>query len=208
MRPPLDFDAELARLLDLNPHLKAARAQAKRDETTVLRERVEPIPNLIVQLDSGFSYTENGPASNVFVGGEIPIWNRNQGTLFQAQSDLSRARSEIDRVALELQNRLGDTFAHYNIALVTVGEYRDEILPRARQAYELLEDSYRDGRAAWPQVLVAQRNWVELSVDYVNALYELRRREIEIRGLLQVDGLNVPSGPHELGHLDAVATPR
>jgi cobalt-zinc-cadmium efflux system outer membrane protein len=206
--PPLDFEAELARLLELNPHVKAAQAQAKRDETTVLRERVEPIPNLIVQLDGGFSYLENGPATNIFVGAEIPIWNRNQGTLFQAQSDLSRARAEIERVALDLQNRLGDSFAHYNIALVTVGEYRDEILPRARQAYELLEESYRRQRAAWPQVLVAQRNWVELSIDYVNALFELRRREIEIRGLLQVDGLNVPQGPRELGHLNAVATPR
>ncbi len=206
--PPLDFEAELARLLELNPHVKAAQAQAKRDETTVLRERVEPIPNLIVQLDGGFSYLENGPATNIFVGAEIPIWNRNQGTLFQAQSDLSRARAEVERVALDLQNRLGDSFAHYNIALVTVDEYHDEILPRARQAYELLEESYRRQRAAWPQVLVAQRNWVELSIDYVNALFELRRREIEIRGLLQVDGLNVPQGPRELGHLNAVATPR
>ena len=206
--PPLDFEAELARLLDLNPHLKASRAQVKRDESTVLRERVQPIPNLIVQLDGGFSYLENGPATNVFVGAVVPIWNRNQGTLFQAQSDLTRARGEVDRVALDLQNRLGDSVAHYNIALVTVDEYRVEILPRARQAYQLLEQSYRDRRAAWPQVLVAQRNWVELSVDYVNALYELRRREIEIRGLLQVDGLNVPQGPHELGHLNAVATPR
>ena len=206
--PPLDFDEELVRLLDLNPHLKAANTQARRDETTVLRERVEPIPNLIVQVDNGFSYLENGPATNVFVGAEIPIWNRNQGTLFQAQSDLLRARSEVERVELDLQNRLGDSFAHYQTALVTVEEYRDEILPRARQAYQLLEESYRRQRAAWPQVLVAQRNWVELSVDYVNALYELRRREVEIRGLLQVDGLDVPAGPRELGHLNAVATPR
>lgn len=206
--PSLDFQAELARLLRENPHIHAAQAEARRDEVTVLRERVEPIPNLVLQLDNGYSFLNQGFATNYFVGGVIPLWNRNKGTVFQAQSDLAQARSNVRRVALELQNRLADVFAQYETAQTTVREYRDEILPRARRATQLLEKSYRERRASWPQVLVAQRNWVQLSVDYVHALFELRRREIEIRGLLMVDGLGVPEGPNELGHLDATPQPR
>lgn len=206
--PPLDFQAELERLLRLSPHLHAARAEARRDEITVLRERVEPIPNLILQVDNGYSFFEQGYATNYFVGANIPLWNRNQGTVFQAQSDLARARANVRRVELELQNRLGEVFAHYNTARVTAEEYRSEILPRAQQAYQLLEESYREQRAAWPQVLVAQQNWVELSVEYVHALFELRRREVEIRGLLMVDGLDQPPQPSDLGHINAVPQPR
>ena len=205
--PPLDFEAELARLLELNPHVKAARAKP-----SATRRRCCASASSRSRISSSSSTAASATWRTAPRPTSLSGPRSRSGTGTRARSSrLSRIlsrRAEIERVALELQNRLGDSFAHYNIALVTVDEYRDEILPRARQAYELLEESYRRQRAAWPQVLVAQRNWVELSVDYVNALFELRRREIEIRGLLQVDGLNVPQGPRELGHLNAVATPR
>lgn len=106
--PPLDYEAELARLLRENPHTHAAQAEAPRDEVTVLRERVEPIPNLVLQLDNGYSFLEQGFATNYFVGGVIPLWNRNKGTVFQAQSDLAQARSNVRRVALDgLDQRAG-----------------------------------------------------------------------------------------------------
>jgi cobalt-zinc-cadmium efflux system outer membrane protein len=206
--PRLDFDAELARLLAESPHLHAAQAEVRRDEITVLRERVEPIPNLILQVDNGYSFTEQGYATNYFIGGIIPLWNRNKGTIFQAQSDMAQARANVQRIVLELQNRLADVYAQYSTALVTAQEYRDEILPRAQQATQLLEQGYRERRVAWPQVLVAQRNWVQLSIEYIHALFELRRREVEIKGLLMVDGLSVPEGPNELGHLNATPQPR
>ena len=64
----------------------------------------------------------------------------------------------------------------------------------ARRAYELYLDSFRKRRAAWPQVLVAQRTYFQISVDYVEALDEMRRAEVAILGLLLVDGLDEPPG--------------
>ena len=142
------------------------------------------------------------------VGWNVPVWNKNQGTVLEAQSDLFRSRANVDRLRLALENRLADVYAQYNTAYQTVAIFRDETLPRARQAYQLLEASYRQKRAAWAQVLVAQKNWVELSIGYVNALYELRHREIEIAGLLMVDGLDHPASPSDLGHINAIHQPR
>ena len=89
-----------------------------------------------------------------------------------------------------------------------VDEYRAEILPKAKEAYELLLDSFRKRRAAWPQVLVAARNYAEFNVDYLEALHDLRWAEVEIKGLLLVDGLTAPPGPSPQGHLEAVPRPR
>jgi hypothetical protein len=47
-------------------------------------------------------------------------------------------------------------------------------------------------RAAWPQVLVAQRTSFRISMAYVQALEDARRSEVAIRGLLLVDGLDEP----------------
>jgi hypothetical protein len=67
--------------------------------------------------------------------------------------------------------------ASYRTAQAVVQAYRDGNLPDARQAYELYLDSFRNRRAAWPQVLVAQRTYFQISVDYVEALEQLRRAE-------------------------------
>src|SRR5262249_13870594 len=67
-----------------------------------------------------------------------------------------------------------------------------ENLPDAKEAYELYLDSFRKRRAAWPQVLVAQRTYFQISVEYTQALEELRRAEVAILGLLLVDGLDEP----------------
>jgi hypothetical protein len=60
-------------------------------------------------------------------------------------------------------------------------------------------ESFRARRAAWPQVLVAQRTYFQSAVEYVEALVELRRLEVAIGGLLLVDGLEEPPGPEREG---------
>lgn len=63
-------------------------------------------------------------------------------------------------------------------------------------------ESFRNRRTAWPQVLVAQRTYFQISVDYVEALDELRRSEVALLGLLLVDGLDEPPGlPSEGGRV-------
>src|SRR5512142_2496315 len=78
----------------------------------------------------------------------------------------------------------------------------------ARRAYEIQLANFRARRAAWPQVLVAQRTYVELNREYVQALLELRRAEVEIGGMLLVDGLTPPAPPTSQGHIESVPQPR
>jgi cobalt-zinc-cadmium efflux system outer membrane protein len=121
---------------------------------------------------------------------------------------LARAQAEIARVELSLRRRLADAFSRYQIALQSMEDYRDQTLPKAKQAYELYLDSFRKRVAAWPQVLVAERSYFQLREDYVNVLVELRQAQVEICGLLLVDGLTQPPEPTPMGHIDATPRPR
>ena len=138
----------------------------------------------------------------------MPLFDRNQGTIRQAKSDLTQAHAEVARVELTLRRRLADAFSRYETARESVRDYREQSLPTSRRAFELYQEYFKQRRAAWPQVLVAQRTYSQLSDDYANALLDLRRAEVEIRGLLLVDGLNVPPGPTPQGHIDSVPKPR
>jgi outer membrane protein, heavy metal efflux system len=174
----------------------------------VRRERVEPIPNVFVQAVTGYNYEFGVQTAGVQVGFPLPVFNRNQGTVREAMSDLTRDRAEYERVALSLRQRLADAFARYQDALQSVDDYRAESLPLARRAYEVQMANFRQRRAAWPQVLVAQRTYVDLNKDYVQSLLELRKAAVEIGGMLLVDGLSTPAPPTSQGHIESVPQPR
>ena len=206
--PPLDFDATLEFIQANSPEIMAAQAEIKRDEVVVHRERIQPIPNLNVRADVGPNFIDGGTTASLTLFGNIPIWNKNQGTIYQANSHLEQARANLRRIELSIEQRLAAQMANYDTALAMVTTYRDESLPRAEKAYRLLLDSYQRRRAAWPQVLVAQRMWFELQVEYVHALVDLRHAEIEIKGFLLTGGLQLPTTPEPLGNINVSPNPR
>jgi outer membrane protein, heavy metal efflux system len=205
---PIDFDATLAYLLEQSPEIHAARAEIRRDQIMVQRERAQPIPNVFVQGAVGYNWEFAKVTPNVQIGIPLPVFNRNQGTIREASADLARDHAEYQRIALSLRHRLAETHNHYQDALASVMDFRSETLPLAGRAYELQSANFRARRAAWPQVLVVQRTLAQLNQEYAEALLSLRRAEIEIRGMLLVDGLSQPDSPTSQGHIEAVPTPR
>jgi cobalt-zinc-cadmium efflux system outer membrane protein len=205
---PLEFDAALCRLLHESPELQFAQAEVVRDQIGLQREQVEPIPNVLVRGATGYNFETHNETTDVSIGIRLPIFDRNQGTIRQAEAELARAQAEVVRVELSLRRRLADAFHNYQTALDSVKDYQQNSLPKARQAYDLYLDYFRKKRATWPQVLVAERTFAQLSEEYIAALIELREAEVTIQGLLLVDGLTPPSEPVPQGHIEATPKPR
>jgi outer membrane protein, heavy metal efflux system len=207
--PALDWDSSLNRLLQESPELQAARAHVVYDQITLEREKVEPIPNIQLQGAAGYNFeTRNAVASGVQVGIQLPVWNRNQGTIQQVKADLARSNAEVARVELSLRQRLAEAFNRYQTARETSQIYRDASIPQASEAYEIQLDMYQKRRVAWPQVVALQRGVLELKEKYTRSLLELRQAEVAICGLLLVDGLTQPPAPPPAGHLEASPNPR
>jgi cobalt-zinc-cadmium efflux system outer membrane protein len=189
-----DWDATVAHLLDASPELHIAEAEGAASQLALKREQVEPIPNLQLRVANGYNFEVHSNTTDVQLGVRLPLFDRNQGNIHAAQGRVARAQAEVSRVELLLQQRLARAYGRYETAQATAQLYRDRNLPDARRAYELYLESFRKRRAAWPQVLVAQRTYFQISVDYAEALAELRRAEVTILGLLLVDGLDEPPG--------------
>lgn len=133
-----------------------------------------------------------GNATVLSVGVRLPLFNRNQGNVESARAELEQAQLEVERVKLSLRARFATAYKNYLDSVALARKYRDEMLPRAQQAYELYLASYQQMAAAYPQVLIAQRTHFQLQVDYVDALLNLWRNIVEIRGMLLTGGLEVP----------------
>ncbi len=206
--PPLTQDESLARLLQESPELAFAVAKVRQDQTTVQRERREPIPNVTVQGGVGYDYDTRSPTARAALSLPLPLFDRNQGTIRQATADLARSQAEVTRVQLDLRRRLADAFTRYQTAQEEVVNFRDQVLPKAKKVAELYEEQFKARRAAFPQVLVARRTVFQLTEEYNRSLVQYRRAEVEVRGLLLVDGLSAPSNPTPPGHINATPKPR
>ncbi|MBX9582973.1 MAG: TolC family protein [Gemmataceae bacterium] len=206
--PSLGRDEALARLLAESPELELARAEVKRDQVQLQRERREPVPNVIARGGVGYNYETRNATAEVGVAIRLPVWDRNQGTVRQAQADLARATAEVTRVELDLRRRFADAYSRYETARDDADDLRTESLPKARQALDIYQQQFRQRRAAFPQVLVAERTVLQLNEDYTRALAELRRAEVDLRGLLLTGGLNAPGDVIRPGHINSVPKPR
>ena len=206
--PRIDRETALVNLLMCSPELRFAQAEVERDRIAVRRERVEPIPNLNIRADTGYNFEVNDTVAGVQIGLRVPLFDQNQGTIMQAQADLARAQAEVARVELVLRKRFAATFTDYESAVILAENYRTEILPNAQRAYELYLDSFQQRRAAWPQVLDAQREYLDLYEEYLDNVLDARLSEARINTFLLEDGLSAPPEPSPAGHRDATPKPR
>ncbi|MEW5976308.1 MAG: TolC family protein [Acidobacteriota bacterium] len=197
--PRLELESALATLFSESPEIRTSEAGIAREEAALRRAKVEKIPDIVAR--GGLRYnrellelgqTPVGLEGTFDVGVEIPFFNRNQGNVAAARANLERAQREADRLKLSLRIRMARAYKEYQDSLNIVEKYRTQMIPRAQKAYELYTGNFRQMAAAYPQVLIAQRNLFQLQEHYVSALVKTWRSAVEIRGLLLSGGLAAP----------------
>lgn len=205
---PPTFEEALNRLLSESPELAAARAKLTVDRATIERERVEWVPDIVARGGAGYNFEAGETTAVAGVSLEFPLYDRNQGTVRQARSDYARQQYEIQRVELDLKDRLATTYSAYATALQHAYEYERVILPESKAAYSELLQSYKENRVDWRDVLEAQHDYFDARLTQVDNLVEARNHEVLVFGYLLHGGLMAAGGPTPPGHIDATPTPR
>jgi len=209
--PMLEQEQLLATLLRESPEVKRAQAGIERARASVARSKAEPTPNLFLRGGMGYSTElletfppqppgrKSGPEAFAEVGLRIPLFNRNQGAIAEASAELDFAEREARRVELMLRARTASAFRAYQNALSVAIEYREQIVPRARQAYELYLANFRQMAAAYPQALIAQRTFFQTQAEYVRALVDVWRNATQLQGFMLTGALDAPGAMSDSG---------
>jgi cobalt-zinc-cadmium efflux system outer membrane protein len=186
----LTWNETLARLLATSPEVAAATSEIERARWALSRARAEVRPNVKFQL---------GVQSDNAIGGKtdgfvqmlvpVPIFNRNQGGIQQAQAEVVAAERAMQQVELDLQNRLAPVFQRYATAASQVRRYRTKILPQAEESLNLVRRGYEAGEFPYLLLLSSQRTYFQTNLQYLDSLRELRASSVEIEGLLLRDSL-------------------
>jgi outer membrane protein, heavy metal efflux system len=197
--PVLEPDTTLQEILRDSPLLKSARAGVQRAQASVDFERSLRIPDL--QARGGLRYNREllergglpvGWEGFADVGIQIPLFNRNQGTILAARSEASFAEQEVRRLEMVIRSRFSSFFNRYQTLRQMVETYKNEIIPRADQAYQLYLAKFKEMAAAYPQALIAQRTLFQAGIEYVSAVENLWRAVVPLQGYLLTEGLDAP----------------
>jgi cobalt-zinc-cadmium efflux system outer membrane protein len=203
--PALDESQVMEAVGTQSPAVHIASAAGEHAEAALALARREKIPDLTAR--AGFEYNHErlsgvplatGWQGNAELSVELPIFNRNQGNIAAARSEIVRAESEKQRVALTLRERAASVLDQYANARLVADEYRESILPIAKKSYSLMSDRYAEMLAAPPRVLESKRKLFELQSEYINALEALWTTGLALQGYLLTDGLEAPARPGDM----------
>jgi cobalt-zinc-cadmium efflux system outer membrane protein len=199
--PSVNTDEMVEKIVNESPAVRIAELGVKRAEAALALAKRETIPDLQLRggLQQNGELLSNGRPVGLQgfadVGVRIPIFNRNQGNIATANADAERAKREVERVKLVLQERAASVVQTYTFSQTAVDRYKNQMIPRAQKAYEMYTKKYQEMAVAYPQVLIAQRTLMQLEVSYTTALETFATSSLSLQSYLLTDGLEAPSQP-------------
>lgn len=188
-RPILEWDACHTAVMANHPELNAAQTRVQRMCLAVERAKREPIPNVDLSVSLRHQNVTQSDVANVQVGIPFPVFDKNQGNIRAAQAEWRAANAEVQRVELELQDRLAIAYRRYTSARQQVQRYRQRMVPAAKKSLEIVLGGYEKRQVEYLTLLTAQQTNLEVNLSYLDSLREVRTAEALINGQLLSDSL-------------------
>lgn len=189
--PRVEYEKALARVLSAHTDLLAAENSRLKASYNLRLAQVTRVPDITAH--ASFQH-DNADGLNQFglqIGMPVPVWDRNQGNILQAQGVLARAVEEGHRVTDDLSARLADAFERYESNRAILDYYRTQILPDQVRAYRGVYERHNaePDKVAFGDVVQAQQTLAATITAYLGALDAQWKAVVDLAALLQVDDL-------------------
>lgn len=179
-----------------NPELARWATQMERYRTALALAKAQRIPDLT--LSGGVKrFEETG--ETMFVVGlsvPIPIFDRNQGGVLEAEYMLARAREQQRAAGIHVRTVLSEALGALSSSHAEALVLKNVVLPAAEQAYVAASEGYRQGKFEFLDVLDAQKTFAEVRYQYIDALVEYHRSIAAVERLIGRE-LDTASSPDD-----------
>lgn len=194
--PPPDFQMLEEHVLN-NPMALRAMKNIEQRKALLEVEQTRRIPNLTV--NAGAVHHAQLGGTTIVAGLQIPlpIFDRNQGNLKDAHHRLDKAVDEQMATELRLKTEIAQSYETMSAVWNEINILRDEILPGARSAFNVMRRGYELGKFGLLELLDAQRVLFQNQLLYVRALANYQRLVNDIERLIAAPIESVKPG-HEI----------
>ncbi|MBI5092511.1 MAG: TolC family protein [Candidatus Hydrogenedentes bacterium] len=205
--PALD---ELVQRITKNPDLARWHAELERRQSAISVERATAVPDLTISAGFRASGTPDSDTRSVGFGSDglsrstgssrsdsnwdnsvvlglsvpLPLFNRNQGSIEEAEQRMAKAGEERRATDVQLHADLTRACHNLSAALAAITSLKENILPAATQTFASINEAYRRGKFGYLDVLDAQRTLFEARHQYLDALASYHESLAEIERVL------------------------
>ena len=110
----------------------------------------------------------------------LPLFNRNQGGILQAEANRKAAQADLDKTRLQVEIDVENAYRDFTQTEMLVKAYRGGVLDDARTSREIAEKAYARGGMTIIDLLDAFRTFNVTTQGYVDALFTYQRSLLEI----------------------------
>ncbi len=186
----LDFhrvDPEISKLrsvaLDARPDLRGKRTTLSQREADLKLARAYRYPD--VTIGAGYSIQgPHGPDNQQMgilnFGVPLPLFNRNQGGVVQAEVAAQSAQADVDKTVTQIENQVEVTYRNFLQSRRLVEAYVGGVLEDARSALTIAEQAYQRGGATILDLLDAARTSRTIQQNYIEALFAYQRNLFQL----------------------------
>jgi len=181
--PAAPSEGILIRRLEANPAIARHGAEVQQRQAQIEAARAQAAPDLTFSAGyRRFSSTDDN-AAVVGFSIPLPLFNRNQGNIREAQAHLDKTQQLQAWTATRLDADLSRAYQTLLAAQGEIATLQGTILPFAQEAYDTINQGYGAGRFTFLELLEARRTLTASRLQLLNAKRTYHRTVAEIEGL-------------------------
>ena len=181
---PIPSLEQLMERLRQNPELARWATEIAERQAVIGLEETRAIPDLTASF--GVRRFEE-PGDDALVAGisvPLPLFNRNQGAILEAQRRLTKAEEERRAAEVRVATALSSAYQTLAGAHAEIIALKAQVLPGAQSAFEAASKGYRLGKFGLLDVLDAQRTLFGAKAQYLRALTDYHQSVAQVEGLI------------------------
>lgn len=178
----LSADA-LQETLENHPVMALARsgiATARRELDLQQRLR-RPDVNVGLAWRRDMTVEDNAVLFNISL--PLPLWNRNEGGIAEAEAEIARNEALVEQTRQQLSAALAEAVTRLESARSQYRLVAGEMLSAAAKQHESVAEGYRLGRISYLELLEARRSLTEVRAQRIEMLAAYHEARVEIETL-------------------------
>jgi cobalt-zinc-cadmium efflux system outer membrane protein len=178
-----DINKLRAAALELRPDIKARRFTYSQRESDLKLAKAYRIPDITI----GGGYAIQGPKGPdntqqwaLNLGMPLPLFNRNQGGIRQAEVAVQTAEADLNKTFNLVENEVEVAYRNLLQSRRLVEAYVGGVLEDARSTFTIVERAYERGGATILDLLDAARTSRTIQQNYIEALFNYQHNLFQL----------------------------
>ncbi len=178
---PMLEDLKLA--CEEHPRLRLAEAELSTARSGLELEVAKRTPD----VTAGLAFRHDSPSDDgalvLAVSVPLPLWNRNEGGIAEAEAVRDRQAASVGLARRELEMAVVSAYAELRAARAEYASVTGKLIQAAESAYDSTLEGHRLGRFTYLELLEARRELVSLRARKTTALGKYHRARVTLESL-------------------------